>query len=126
VLRLRHISSYGTTLGQTYAQLFPERSKRIIIDGVSNVFHWYGRDFDGIHYTDTENAFMGIFRQCIKEKENCTLSSFGDRAEDLHKVVMDLGERLKEQPMSVYVNNTAWGQLTYENIFFNGILPARK
>ncbi|EUC39704.1 hypothetical protein COCMIDRAFT_10248 [Bipolaris oryzae ATCC 44560] len=116
--------SYGTTLGQTYAQLFPKRSKRIIIDGVSNSFHWYGRDFDSIHYTDTENAFMGIFRQCIKEKENCALSSFGDSAEDLHKVVMDLGERLKEQPMSVYVNNTAWGQLTYENIFFNGILPA--
>lgn len=34
--------SYGTTLGQTYASLFPERSKRVIIDGVSDLFRWYG------------------------------------------------------------------------------------
>lgn len=32
--------SYGTLLGQTYAALFPERSHRVIIDGVVNQFDW--------------------------------------------------------------------------------------
>lgn len=32
--------SYGTLLGQTYAGLFPERSHRVIIDGVVNQFDW--------------------------------------------------------------------------------------
>lgn len=104
--------------------MFPERSKRIIIDGVSDSSHWYGADFDSVHYTDTENAFNGFFAECIKEPDDCALSSLGDTAEHLHKLVMDLGQRLKEQPISVYVNKTAWGLLTYENIFFNGVLPA--
>ncbi|KXS97430.1 hypothetical protein AC578_8822 [Pseudocercospora eumusae] len=117
--------SYGTTLGQTYAQLYPERSTRIIIDGVSNAAHWYGREFDKIHYTDSENAFFhGFLGECIKAGDDCALSEFGSTKEELHRVVMKLGDDLKQQPMSVYVNNTAWGLLTYENIFFNGILPA--
>lgn len=33
--------SYDTTLGQTYANMYPERSERVIIDGVSNQFQWY-------------------------------------------------------------------------------------
>lgn len=32
--------SYGTLLGQTYAGLFPERSHRVIVDGVVNQFDW--------------------------------------------------------------------------------------
>lgn len=32
--------SYGTLLGQTYAGLFPERSHRVVIDGVVNQFDW--------------------------------------------------------------------------------------
>ncbi|EME40068.1 hypothetical protein DOTSEDRAFT_74809 [Dothistroma septosporum NZE10] len=116
--------SYGTTLGQTYAQLYPERSKRLILDGVSNSFHWYGRDFDSVHYTDTGNAFRGFFSECVKANQDCPLYPFGDTPDRLYDIVMDLGASLKEQPISVYVNNTAWGLLTYEDIFFSGVLPA--
>ncbi|QLI66492.1 uncharacterized protein G6M90_00g035980 [Metarhizium brunneum] len=32
--------SYGPLLGQTPAAMFPERSKRVTIDGVADVFDW--------------------------------------------------------------------------------------
>ncbi|EXV05572.1 hypothetical protein X797_000287 [Metarhizium robertsii] len=36
-------SSYGPLLGQTPAAMFPERSKRVTIDGVADVFDWYSK-----------------------------------------------------------------------------------
>ncbi|KAM3420970.1 hypothetical protein BST61_g4200 [Cercospora zeina] len=116
--------SYGAILGQTYAQMFPERSTRVVIDGVSSIFHWYGVESDRVHYTDAENTLRGFFSECIKAKEDCRLSEFGDTEDQLYGLIMDLGGRLKEMPMSVYVNNTAWGLLSFQNLFFNGILPA--
>ena len=36
--RLTHAD--GTTLGQTYAQMFPRRVEKLVIDGVSNLDEW--------------------------------------------------------------------------------------
>ena len=58
--------SYGTILGQTYAGLFPNRSKRVIIDGVANQFDWYEGQLDYEAFTDSENVFNG-FRTYLQE-----------------------------------------------------------
>lgn len=116
--------SYGTLLGQTYATLFPERSRRVIIDGVVNAFNWYGDVFSDESFTDTENVLGGFFEECFKAKDNCSLSSIAKDSKHLHKLVHDFSEELKQQPISVYVNNTVYGLLDYPGLWYNGIFPA--
>ncbi|CAK3902231.1 Carboxylesterase A [Lecanosticta acicola] len=117
--------SYGTLLGQTYASLYPNRSARVIIDGVVNAFNWYGDVQYDESFTDTENVLDGFFSECIKAGvENCTLSSLGSSKEELRKQVFDFSAKLKEQPLNVYINNTSHGLLTWTDIWYTGIFPA--
>ncbi|KAF2161983.1 hypothetical protein M409DRAFT_69483 [Zasmidium cellare ATCC 36951] len=116
--------SYGTILGQTYASLFPDRSKRVIIDGVANNFVWYGDFLDTEQFTDTENVLEGFFDECIKAGKNCSLSSLADTPKELHKLVFDYAANLKEQPLSVYVNSTLYGLFDFPSLFYNGIFPS--
>lgn len=117
--------SYGTLLGQTYASLFPERSKRVIIDGVVNQFDWYEELFDEESVVDANNVLDGFFDECVKAGTgNCTLSSLAGSTEVLRDLVMSFMGKLREQPISVYVNNTVYGVLDYEKLWFKGIFPA--
>lgn len=116
--------SYGTILGQTYATLFPERSSRVIIDGVANNYDWYGNKFDVESLFDTENVLLGFFDECIKAGQNCTLSGHAKSKEELWDKVMSLVDGLESQPLSVYINNTAYGLLNRNNILNDAIFPA--
>lgn len=116
--------SYGTILGQTYASLFPDRSKRVIIDGVANNFIWYGDFLDTEQFTNTKDVLEGFFDECIKAGKNCSLSALADSGKKLHKLVFDFAAELKEQPISVYVNSTLYGLLDYPSLFYNGIFPS--
>jgi len=122
--------SYGTVLGQTYASLFPERSERVIIDGVANNFRWFDSVYDNYgdaieeSLSDTENVLAGFFDQCIKAGHNCTLGSLASSKEELERLVFDFSAKLREQPLSVYVNNTLYGLLDYPSLWYNGIFPA--
>lgn len=115
--------SYGTILGQTYASLFPERSERVIIDGVANNFVWYEDFLDTEQFTNTEDVLEGFFDECIKAGKNCSLSSFGSSKSELHTLLFDKLHELKEQPLSVYVNSTLYGLLDYPSLLYNGIFP---
>ncbi|KAI0006849.1 Alpha/Beta hydrolase protein [Xylariaceae sp. FL0662B] len=116
--------SYGTILGQTYAGLFPERSKRVIIDGVANQFDWYEGLLDVEMMVDTETVLDGFFDECAKASENCTLASLAASKEELWDKVMALASDLDDQPLSVYVNNTVYGLLDYEKLLYTAIFPA--
>lgn len=115
--------SYGTLLGQTYAGLFPERSKRVIIDGVVNQFDWYNELAETEDLTDTERVFHGFLDECLKAGENCTLSTFANSTGELFDKILGLADSIYDEPMSVYVNNTAWGTLDYSKIMSNAIFP---
>ena len=116
--------SYGTLLGQTYAGLFPERSKRVIIDGVANQNDWYTGldDFESLE--DTESVLDGFFDECMKAGKNCTLSSHADSKDELREKVLSLVSGLAEQPLSVYVNNSVYGTLDHKKIMYDAIFPA--
>ncbi|KAJ9137952.1 Alpha/beta-hydrolase [Pleurostoma richardsiae] len=116
--------SYGSILGQTYAALFPERSARVIIDGVANQFDWYEELFDKESLIDTENVLDGFFDECIKAGKNCTLSSLASSKDELREMMASFADKLKDQPLSVYVNNTVYGTLDYEKIWYNAVFPA--
>ncbi|ROV94100.1 hypothetical protein VMCG_08220 [Cytospora schulzeri] len=116
--------SYGTLLGQTYAGLFPERSQRVIIDGVVNQFDWYDEIVSPESLVDTENVMDGFFSECLKAGDNCTLSTLVESAEELAEKVLGFAEGIYEEPLSVYINNTAYGLLDYSKILFTGIFPS--
>lgn len=116
--------SYGTLLGQTYAGLFPERSKRVIIDGVVNQFDWYEALVSEEDFSDTEHVFEGFFEECLKAEENCTLSPLSKSKDELLDKVLGLAESIYDEPLSVYVNNTNWGTLDYFKIMYKAVFPA--
>jgi pimeloyl-ACP methyl ester carboxylesterase len=114
--------SYGTVLGQTFATLFPDRAKRVIIDGVVNQFKWYDNLMDWEAMEDTDRVLHGFYDECIKAgPHNCTLASLADTEEQLAAMVDVHMQRLKEQPIAVYINNTVHGLLTYEDVWYKGM-----
>ncbi|KAF4983789.1 hypothetical protein FZEAL_873 [Fusarium zealandicum] len=115
--------SYGTLLGQTYATLFPERSRRVIIDGVVNQFDWYGERLDPEDLVDTEHVLDGLLKECIRSGKDCPMSSLGDSWEDLKDTLLAFTDDLKKQPLNVYVNNSLYGLLDYQKIWYGAIFP---
>ncbi|KAM5349726.1 hypothetical protein ACJ41O_006231 [Fusarium nematophilum] len=115
--------SYGTLLGQTYATLFPERSHRVIIDGVVNQFDWYGERLDLEDLVDTENVLDGLVKECIKSGDACPLSSLSDSWQGLKAKFVDFMEGLKKQPLNVYVNNSVYGLLDYQKLWYGALFP---
>lgn len=115
--------SYGTTLGQTYATMYPERSKRVVIDGVANINDTYSRlDTDQKHLSDSEKVLYGFFDECIKAgPDRCPLASFGGSADDLWEAVLSRVDKLKEEPLNVYVDNNIYGIFDYPNFLTNAI-----
>ncbi|KUI61867.1 hypothetical protein VP1G_09039 [Cytospora mali] len=116
--------SYGTLLGQTYAAMYPERSQRVIIDGVVNQFDWYGEIISPESLVDTENVLEGFFDECLKAGNNCTLSTMAESAGELMDKVLDFAGSITVEPLSVYLNNSAYGLLDQSKILFDGIFPA--
>ncbi|KAH8705979.1 Alpha/Beta hydrolase protein [Talaromyces proteolyticus] len=117
--------SYGSLLGQTYAGLFPERSRRIIIDGVINQFQWYEGIYEAEAFVDADTVLDGFFETCIKEGVGrCSLAALAKSKEELREIVLSNIEKLKKQPISVYIDNSAYGLLDYEKIWYNGVYPA--
>lgn len=115
--------SYGTTLGQTYATMHPERSKRVVIDGVTNIFDTYRRlDTEQKWVSDSEKVLYGFFNECVKAgPDRCPLASFGSTADELWDAVLSRVDGLREEPLNIYINNTLYGTLDYPNFLTNAI-----
>ena len=113
--------SYGTLLGQTYATMFPERSARVIIDGVANQWDWYENLLDSEAFTDSENVLDGFFSECIKAGEKCALSSLAETKEELWDVLFGFSDELRQQPLNVYVNSTTYGLFSHANLWQDGL-----
>lgn len=115
--------SYGTLLGQTYATMFPERSHRVIIDGVVNQFDWYNSELDAESVEDTEAVLDGFLDECAKAGDKCSLSAIAKTKQDLWKRLLAFGDQLKYQPLSVYVNSTTYGTVDWTKLFQDAIFP---
>lgn len=106
--------SYGTLLGQTYAALYPERSRRVVIDGVGDYFDWYESPILRGDFLDTMKVFDGFFDECIKAGgDRCALAHRARTKEELRKMVLDFLRHLEAHPIPVYVNAESQGVLTY-------------
>ena len=119
--------SYGSLLGQTYAGLFPERSKRVVIDGIINQFKWYDGVFELESQVDTDKVLEGFFEECQKaDVENCPLTDLtrSKSPSVLGQIVRSYLDELKHQPLNVYINSSVHGILDYDKVWYNGIFPA--
>ncbi|KAH6615968.1 Alpha/Beta hydrolase protein [Chaetomium sp. MPI-SDFR-AT-0129] len=116
--------SYGTILGQTYATMFPERAERVIVDGVANQFDWYGSRLDREMWTDTDRVLEGFVEECLRAgKGDCALADLAGSKEELLEVVVKGVEKLKDEPVGVYVNSTVYGVLDYWAVWHSGVFP---
>lgn len=126
--RLKLIWIDGTTLGQTYAQMFPDRVSRLIIDGVSNLDEWYNAFFFEESLSDTDKLYAGFVEECFKAKESCPLNSIKGKsfksAADLKTYIDEFLKELEEEPIPVYLNNSNYGAVTRRSVVTNGIFPA--
>lgn len=118
--------SYGTTLGQTYAQMFPERVERLIIDGVSHQIPWYNSELsnaDEFHSTDA--VYEGFVQECFKSGDDaCPLSAGYASAEDLHTNLTKTIFDLYEDPVPVYINASLHGEVRFFDVAWDGIFPS--
>ncbi|KAI8892109.1 hypothetical protein BC833DRAFT_626151 [Globomyces pollinis-pini] len=96
--------SYGTALGNTYANMFPDNVGRMILDGVVNPNHYYGDAFDFLKgLVDLDATFESITNACDQATvEECPLSKQGSKdgktaSQTIHSVI----ESLKSKPLIV-------------------------
>lgn len=112
--------SYGSVLGTTYAQMFPEQSHRIMIDGVVNPHVHYGEIGD-TSLVDTDNCWQGLLEECFKAGETCELSRNFVTAEEMTQNITGAIDALIRDPAAVYINATAYGIVRSEDIRHDGI-----
>jgi len=117
--------SYGTLLGQTYATLFPERSKRVVIDGVLNQFLWYNSLTKNENAVDQNSVYSGLLEECIKAgPERCALASHASTKAELAQKLFSMAQKLRDDPIAVYINNGLYGIIGHTSVWFNGILSS--
>ncbi|KAI0534073.1 Alpha/Beta hydrolase protein [Xylaria digitata] len=100
------------------------KSQRVIIDGVNNVFDWYGGLLDTEDLVDAEAVFNGFLNECIKARDDCPLARFGSSKEMLRERILTLASKLREQPLNVYIDNRIYGLLDDRTLLYGAIPTA--
>ncbi|KAI1368393.1 alpha/beta-hydrolase [Xylaria arbuscula] len=118
-----YLVSYGTGIGQTYANMFPDSVGRMILDGTEYVrdhrlvggFGWTALD----NVTDSwHDGFLG---ECINAGPNhCALAQSKDgnevTLEDLESRMDDLITSLLERPIVGYLESSGPSLVTYSSL----------
>ncbi|KAL6875077.1 alpha/beta-hydrolase [Trichoderma novae-zelandiae] len=117
--------SYGTLIGQTYAGLFPNRTARMVIDGVVDQFEWYNSPLPWKDYQDGKRVFWGFFDECVKAGEDaCPLAVLSKNPDVLNGMVEGFGTKIKYDEMTVYLDKTNFGTVNYAYMWYAVILPS--
>lgn len=95
---------------------------------MSNLDDWYNTFFEQEDLTDTDRIYYGFVEECFKAGENCPLNSIAEApfesAADLQSHLDNFFEKLQEEPIAVYINQSNYGAVTTRAITTNGIFPA--
>ncbi len=108
--------SYGTYLGATYAKLFPNKVRALVLDGTLSPEWYSGSNGDpnpvGVRLKQGEGAYdtyEQFLAECKKAAANCALNALGDP----RTVVESTLERLKTQPVKVPLPDGSTLTVTY-------------
>lgn len=107
-------ASYGTKLGATYAELFPERVGRFVLDGAVDVsLDPQSAAID--QATGFETALRAYVQNCLDSTDNCFLGATVDEG---LATISDLLDSIEEQPLPAGDR-----ELTVGNAFYGIITP---
>lgn len=116
--------SYGSYLGQVYANMFPDRVRALAIDGVLDPIAWAGTGKDATSVPQTQRMLSGegadkamreILKRCKAAGEDyCQLAGLGD-PEALYAEVL---RSLRREPLEIIDPETGevFGALTYPDM----------
>ncbi|WP_110241072.1 alpha/beta hydrolase [Nocardioides gilvus] len=107
-------ASYGTQLGATYAELFPERVGHFVLDGGVDVSA-SERDKSLVQAGGFETALRAYIQDCVDQGE-CQL---GDSVETGLETLTDLVDRVDAQPMKAGGGR----ELGAGNAFYGIVMP---
>lgn len=92
--------SYGSILGTTFAQLFPDRVGRMVIDGVMDPSDYY----DGAwtkSVTQGDDAVRAFASQCFEASSKCAFFANDSSPESILQRLDAILQDLEEQPIGV-------------------------
>jgi len=116
--------SYGTSLGQYYANMFPDRFRALVVDGVIDPIAWTGAQGGGerilddrMHSADgASKALREILKRCDAVGEQYCAFAAGDPVAEFDAVA----ERLKAEPLDITYPDGVF-RVTYAE-FIGGVL----
>src|SRR3954452_8413843 len=90
--------SYGTAIGQYYADMFPDRFRAIVVDGVIDPEHWVGTKKTGSLEQDERlrsadgayRALQEILARCGKAGDKYCVFAGGDPAQKFATIAAKL------------------------------------
>lgn len=118
-----YVVSYGTTVGQTYANMFPGKVGRMVLDGVCDAME--DRKFSGFATSALGNItdawHDGVLGECVAAgPSRCELAKpiKGEvvTVSDLEKRMDNLLASLKKRPMAAYLPSDGPSLVTYTDI----------
>ncbi|NRB36832.1 MAG: alpha/beta fold hydrolase [Pseudomonadales bacterium] len=123
-------ASYGSFLGETYVNIFPENVGLVVLDGIIDPIAWttgYGDDAETLPLWNRTNSAMGaqdtlneFFRLCDEGgAEQCT---FAGNAEQRFWAIH---QRLKEQPLEMMLPDQTTTVLQFHAFLFQIDLALR-
>ncbi|PKH40664.1 alpha/beta hydrolase fold [Nocardioides alpinus] len=107
-------ASYGTKLGATYAELFPDKVGRLVLDGAVDV----ALDSTTMAIDQAagfETALRAYVQNCLDSTDNCFL---GDTVEEGLTTITDLLAEIEEEPLPAGDR-----ELTVGNAFYGIVTP---
>ncbi|KAF5361521.1 hypothetical protein D9758_006133 [Tetrapyrgos nigripes] len=106
--------SYGTFLGSVFATMFPDRIKRLVIDGVLDMDAWLANDLGGM-VSDTDKTIQWFFDGChAAGPKNCAF--YASSPAKIEAALDDIYDSLRSQPIPVFLNSDLYGIFTYDNL----------
>jgi len=108
-------ASYGTKLGATYAELFPDKVGRLVLDGAVDV-GLSSRDLTLGQAGGFETALGAYVDNCVDETPSCFL---GDSREEGLETISDLLTDIDEEPLPTSDGR----ELTVGSAFYGVVTP---
>lgn len=109
-------ASYGTQLGATYAELFPDRVGRLVLDGAIDL-SLSGADLGKQQAAGFELALRAYVQNCVEETSSCFLGTTVDAGvERIQQFLADV----EAEPLSTDLDGR---QLEIGNAFYGLVAP---
>ena len=106
--------SYGSTLGATFASLYPDKVGLVHIDGVVDASLWHAGDVTG-DMQDADKVIGAFFDLCTKAgKTVCPIAE--DSSKKTEQRVNNILAALKARPIPVYPHANGFSVVTFDTV----------